>query len=83
MVDMTFIHRLEDVALTVLRRNRLNIPRHAQYCSEHEIEAIRFCKKFAQELYFQLDASMLINLAIYKLAEKEEAPPILAHKAVA
>jgi hypothetical protein len=83
VVDMMFIHRLENAIMAVLAHEQPTIPLAVPAGSGHNKEAAAFSKKVAQELYFQLDASMLIDLATYKLGENENAPSCLAQKAVA
>ncbi len=67
-MDMTFIHTLEQAitdAYTSYRAKTEQQQRPPEAIQFYEID--RFSKQLAIDLYFQLDASTLIDLAIYKI----------------
>jgi hypothetical protein len=68
MVDMTFVHRLATAISSVLSREETRTFFHEPIGEPINIDFIS--RKIAQELYFDLDSSVLMDLAMYKYCDR-------------
>ena len=74
VIDMMFIHTLESAILAAL--NRAQSERAVVESDDSPLTKLTpdcVSKKIAHELYFCLDASLLIDLAMHKLNENHSA----------
>jgi hypothetical protein len=70
VIDMMFIHTLESAILAALSRaqsQKATVENNASPLTDLSPDCVS--KKIAHELYFCLDASLLIDLAMHKLNE--------------
>ena len=67
MIDVQFIHRLEGAILSILKGSGVegDIETHSQ----RVIKSKELSKRIAQELYFNMDVPLLLDLVTYKMSE--------------